>query len=1304
MRKENFEDSTSNQIISAQSLQNFDRNIINLPTVLIKILGIDVIAMLDSGASVSLLQSDVFHRIQNDKSIKFHKLDINVQSVTGDKLNISRCVSLIVNLGNKTIRHRFYIVENSLSAQYQAILGYEFLKQHKFTLCFRNNMLTSGNTRIPVHDALAPHIKENSINYARLKTKFILEPNESRKINLKLDSSVQQGSKVQVTPCLKNSAIVIGSNLCSVDDNQSISVTIKNVGTKEVPLNKNTRIGLIHHTFDTRNLEYIKMLRRKELKASDFQLSHLDPSLKSQLLDLIMEFADIFSKRLFTIGRTNAITPNLLVDYSKLPSNRPYRIPHALLSELKQQLKELEDANIIEKSNSHVSCPLLMIKKKNTSNDPNSQKWRLVVDFRALNSQLKYPRYRLPLTNHLLENLSGSKYFTSLDLHSSFWQIPLKLEDRDMTTFSTPYGNFRYITMPQGLSASPETFSQLADQILNPISDLNISNFVDDFCVSGNDAPQMLFKLRKLFERFREFGLTLNPEKCSFFLPEIQFLGHIVNAQGIRPLNEHIRKITDFPIPNTVRKVRRFIGCASYYRRFIKDFSKISTPLTNLVRKNQKFKWNPEAQASFDLLKEKLSQPPILIHPDFDKEFILSCDASDSALGAMLGQRDESNIIHPIAYFSQKLNPTQIRYAIFEKELLSIVQSIKSFKYYLYGRKFTIRCDNAALTKLTKLETVSSRVARWFIFLSEYNYVFEHISSSENNIADIMSRDFFSNTSINSQTENTAENNVNMKMISRQNKKSNEVNDLEKKKLASVKTIPLMRQRQFMPKINHSSIGAGLQNLGNNCYMNVILQVFAHCEPIVKYLSSINTSFCVDSDSCMLCILKNHIDLVHKCTGQIIKPLKMYNYVHKISSHFEPGRQEDAHEFLYFLINELREVSPYHCSNENRTVIPSNANIVQQVLEGCCQTLISCTSCSRSSFSFDPIMDFNLELVQGATTLEEILNNFMQPEAVCDGYRCLNCKINTSAIKQCMISQPPLVAMFQLKRFHMNKSGIHKINRYISYPEILDFRPYMSNAEGKPSSFNLNAVIVHAGHTFTNGHYFCYVKDSLGNWFRMDDNSVQQVSLKEVLSQQAYILFYTPSDTGHFRVVNTFSDKVPTFFQSHQFSSLPSTFYTSKLIKQNPVNFTLLKESPNKNTYTCNDNNSIPVDNFGVNFIQIDLPTIEDIKSAQRSDIKLAKIISTLENSTDQSSDIYPNYFLKDNLLMHSSFIPTLRKTTNVLQIVIPDKYKPQILASKHIAHYKILKIYNTIRERYFWENLHSDTKKYVPSCPMYCI
>lgn len=740
----NKTDTTCTRLINTQIVES-QRNNFYLPVIDTRFAGQHTTCLLDSGACVSVATFKLFEKIKHDPNIKRCENHLIVKSISGEELNVVGCYIIPITIGEKRIRHPFYVVKDDLAKHYQAIIGYDLLKKFGFSIHLNNNTLEAKNLSVKIRDANSSRANNVCLDYARLQSKLTLNPHESRIVNLAIDMNVKPGQELLFNPTLRNDRLNIQSTLCTIGQNKTIPVLVANITSQKVAINKHTKVGSLTQDYQTRDMQYIKELRKQELKPTDFNLSHLDDITKSKLLKLIFEFSDIFSKRLFTIGRTDKIYPILEVDKSKLPNTRPYPVPQALRAELQTQLKELLDAHLIEESDAPNSSPLILIKKKNNNSNSTKDTYRVVYDFRKVNQALNYPRYKLPIINHLLENLRGSKLFCSLDMSSSFNQIELLEKDRDLTTFSTPYANYRCKTMPQGLSASPETFARLSDKLLSPILDLKISNYIDDFGLGSENVDEMLFKLRKLFERFREFGLTLNPRKCTFLVPEMEFLGHHLTGNGIKPIESNIRKIIEYPSPSTRKRLRRFLGICSYYRRFIKNFSEISVPLTELTRKNQKFKWNPEAEQSFQILKEKLSRPPILIHPNYDKDFILSCDASDHSIAATLGQADRNGIIHPISYFSKKLSPAQTRYTILEKELLAIVQAIKSYKYYLYGRHFIVQCDNEALTKMSTLDSPGNRITRWFDFLKDYNFKFQSIKSEENIVADALSRDFHVN-------------------------------------------------------------------------------------------------------------------------------------------------------------------------------------------------------------------------------------------------------------------------------------------------------------------------------------------------------------------------------------------------------------------------------------------------------------------------------------------------------------------------------------------------------------------------------
>lgn len=1221
----------------------YSKNVKNttLPVVNLKIAGIIVKSLLDSGASATLLNNKIFKMIENDDRVKILKIDAQIKSVTDGKLEITNCISLPINIGNKHYQHKCYVVNNPLSDYYDAIIGYDFLKSKQFTICFKTDKIKVQNTEIDIHDALTNPVI-NQTTYAYLPKHIVLQAGESKDIEFSLNKTVKKGDLVKIFPNLKNPNIKL-VNTCRVDNERRIKLNVSNLSKKPIPLNKNTKIGTISSNYDTRNIELIKQLRRNELKPSDFNLEHLDENTKKPLLDLLLEFADIFSKRLYTIGRTEAIQPTFEVDATKLPSIKPYRFPEALENEVNRQLEELEQANIIERSNSYISSPLLLVKKKNITGDPKDQKYRLVVNYSELNTQIKYPRYRLPIVQHLLDKLKGNKIYTTLDLSNSFFQIPLKVEHRDYTTFSTPKGNFRFVTMPQGLKISSEHFAMLADQILSPLSELKIGNFIDDFALGGSNVQEMLHKLRLLFERFRLFGITLNPEKCSFMLPEINFLGHKLNAEGIKPVEDNIIKIKDFPTPNTVKKIRRFVGLVSYYRKFIKDFSKLTAPLTDLTKKNARFKWTKEAQISFDKLKEYLSQPPILIHPDFDKDFVLSADASDNTLGGWLGQEDANGIIRPIAYFSKKLNPTQKRYTILEKELMAIVCCISTFKHYLYGRHFIIRCDNKSLTQLSKLENPGNRVARWFMFLADYNYTFKHVPSAENIIADILSRDYFVTSDVNANTSlnnNTSINNKNKtqeteKILSNQSNNSAEyVTTMNCDREIRINT------NQHYKESNNLKTIKGLENLGNSCFMNVVLQSLTHLPPLSKYLSHDNIE-CDVKQNCMICSLKRHLQANITGAEKVIKPLELYENLNKIGTQFRNNEQADAHEFLRQVIWKLEESFKNH-TNQN-IANDNSASPIKSIFEGNFRSEVKCLNCKEKSINFDHFMDISLDIAQNCESLEDSLRNFTNPEYLADYYRCFNCKIASKANKTMSISKNPEILTIHFKRFEFENSRENKLSSYISYPEKLNLRKYMSNVRNKkPIWYELHTVIVHSGNFISEGHYYAYVRGENGNWYLTDDKKVKRVNIYEVLRQQAYILIYTIAENANVR---------------------------------SNLNLRM------------------------INTIQIDLPSINEIKLAQKEDKKLSIIIKALQNGERNDKQRFPDYFIRNDLLLHKASIPRIRKSIKIEQIVIPDKFKPHILTAKHISHFGLMKTYNAIRENYYWENLYSDTKHFIKSC-----
>jgi len=338
---------------------------------------------------------------------------------------------------------------------------------------------------------------------------------------------------------------------------------------------------------------------------------------------------------------------------------------------------------LIKPSNSPWSSPVVVVEKKNG-------KLRLCVDYRKLNNVTKKDSYPLPRIDDMLETLSGSQWFSSLDLASGFWQVELDQTTKEKTAFVTKFGIYEFEVMPFGLCNAPATFQRLMEKVLSNLLWKFVVVYVDDINVGSKSFEEHLDYLKQVFEKFRTHGLKLSPEKCFFFNTKLPFLGHVIGRDGIQTDPEKLKAIKQFPIPKDITQLRGFIALASYYRKFVKNFSKITTPLNKLLKKNVRYVWTQEQQQVFEELKNHLMTPPILAYPNFNKPFILYTDAFTFALGAIMQQKDDNNVEHVISYASRTLNKHELNYSITELECLAVIWAIRYFHHYLHGQKFLV--------------------------------------------------------------------------------------------------------------------------------------------------------------------------------------------------------------------------------------------------------------------------------------------------------------------------------------------------------------------------------------------------------------------------------------------------------------------------------------------------------------------------------------------------------------------------------------------------------------------------------------
>ena len=450
-----------------------------------------------------------------------------------------------------------------------------------------------------------------------------------------------------------------------------------------------------------RKKELVELLNPLELPESD----------AASLQEFLISNHDVFSLEDGERGETDLVSMEIKTGDS-LPCKQPLRrMPFVVRKEVAKQLKDMQRNNVIQPSSSPWSSPVVMVRKRDGSH-------RFCVDYRALNTVTKADTFPLPRIDDLLECLGGARYFSTLDLASGFWQIPMEETSREKTAFATPHGLFEFLVMPFGLTNAPAVFQRLMQRVLaglNPDDgEQFVTAYLDDILVFSRTFQDHMEHLAKVINRLRDVNLKLKPPKCKFARREVEYLGHFITPGGLKPNVRLTSAVQDFPRPQNIHEVRRFLGMASYYRRFIPHFARIAQPLHHLTSKDVPFAWSSEAESAFTALKAKLVTPPVLAYPRFGEDFTLETDASIQGLGAVLSQKQEDGKLHPIAYASRALSKPERNYSVTELETLAVVWVITHFRSHLYGGRVTVLTDHSAVKAVLLSPNPTGKHARWW--------------------------------------------------------------------------------------------------------------------------------------------------------------------------------------------------------------------------------------------------------------------------------------------------------------------------------------------------------------------------------------------------------------------------------------------------------------------------------------------------------------------------------------------------------------------------------------------------------------
>lgn len=455
------------------------------------------------------------------------------------------------------------------------------------------------------------------------------------------------------------------------------------------------------------------------------------------LENLIEKYADCFVEN-SGLGRVKGYTHTIeLLPESKPVRSVPFRLTWEENDFLQKEIKEMLELGVIRPSKTGAfSSPCFFVKKKDGSR-------RIVIDYRNLNRMTVPSSHPLPLISELLDSLGGARFFTTMDMASGYWQVPMAEESIEKTGFVTNKGIYEFLVMPFGLCTAPSRFQSMMNETLQEYIGVHCLVFIDDVLIyGGNTIEEHAILVESVLRRCRLHNLRIKKKKCSWGLTEVDYLGHKVTSAGLLPGDHNIKKVLEFKVPNNGSEVKSFLGLCSYYRAFVKDYARMAGPLQNLVKKNVVFEWGPEQEASFRGFQVALTSPPILAYPNRDRVQVLTVDGSGVGIGAILSQVSDMENLHDeevVSYASRTLRGAEKNYAITHIEALAVVWAVQYYRHSLLGRRFLLVSDHSALKYVFNPTKKTPKLTRWAATLMEYDFQLAY-RKGENNPADPLSR------------------------------------------------------------------------------------------------------------------------------------------------------------------------------------------------------------------------------------------------------------------------------------------------------------------------------------------------------------------------------------------------------------------------------------------------------------------------------------------------------------------------------------------------------------------------------------
>ncbi|XP_037944267.1 uncharacterized protein LOC119677070 [Teleopsis dalmanni] len=458
------------------------------------------------------------------------------------------------------------------------------------------------------------------------------------------------------------------------------------------------------------------------------QLNHLPKERKEEVINVIKHYKP--NKKI----NNSPVTMKLILTDEVPVFHRPRRLPLADQQTVESQIREWLKEGIIKESMSEYASPVVLVAKKDGSK-------RLCCDYRKLNSKIIRDNFPMPLIDDILQKLQSAVVYSTLDLRNGFFHVPIEEDSRKFTAFVTHGGQYEFLFAPFGIKNSPAVFTRYVYAVLRELIKKGVAMvYMDDIIIPSQNEEEGMRRLVEVLEVAQNFGLNIKWEKCQILKKKVNFLGFIIENSSIKPNEEKLKAVRNFPMPRDNKEIQRFVGLTSYFRKFVYNYAVIAKPLSDLLRKNVKFEIKDEQKLAAQQLKTALISAPILKLFDPKAKTEVHTDACSDGYGAILLQWGENAQLHPVEFLSRKTSSTERRYHSYELEVLAIIESLKKWRYFLLGIKFKIVTDCKAFACTLKKDDVPTRVARWALFLQDFDYEIEHRMGTNMKHVDALSR------------------------------------------------------------------------------------------------------------------------------------------------------------------------------------------------------------------------------------------------------------------------------------------------------------------------------------------------------------------------------------------------------------------------------------------------------------------------------------------------------------------------------------------------------------------------------------